>query len=123
MSQENVDAVQRALEAWNAGNLDAFLAELDPEGEWHPAVERALDGGGTVYRGHDGARRAWNEYHGGAWGSSRAHIHEIRDLGETVLVLGHFDVSGPRRLALSSARKPGRSSPSGAGRPFAPRTS
>jgi ketosteroid isomerase-like protein len=95
MSQENVDAVQRALEAWNAGNLDAFLAELDPEGEWHPAVERALDGGGTVYRGHDGARRAWNEYHGGAWGSSRAHIHEIRDLGETVLVLGHFDVSGP----------------------------
>jgi hypothetical protein len=39
MSQENVETVQRAVEAWNADDLDAFLAELDADVEWHPAIE------------------------------------------------------------------------------------
>jgi ketosteroid isomerase-like protein len=45
MSQENVEAVQRAFEAWNADDLDAFLAGLDPEVEWHPSIESALRAG------------------------------------------------------------------------------
>jgi ketosteroid isomerase-like protein len=94
MSRENVETVQRAREAWNADDLDAFLAELDPEVEWHPSIERALEGRGTTYRGHDGARKAWEEYRGEAWGRLTAQVQEIRDLGESVLVLGHFDVSG-----------------------------
>jgi hypothetical protein len=32
MSQENVETVRRALEAWNADDLDAALAELHPDG-------------------------------------------------------------------------------------------
>ena len=36
MSQENVEAVRRAVEAWNADDLDAFLAELDADVEWQP---------------------------------------------------------------------------------------
>ena len=59
MSEEDVETVRRAYEAWSADNLDAFLAELDPEGEWHPSIEPALEGGETVYRGHDGVRKAW----------------------------------------------------------------
>jgi len=95
MSQENVEVVQRALEAWNTNNLDAFLAELDPELEWHPSIEPALEGGETAYRGHDGARKAWDDYRGGgAWERLTAQIQEIRDLGESVLVLGHLDVTG-----------------------------
>ena len=35
MSQENVETVQRAVEAWNADDLDALLAELDADVEWH----------------------------------------------------------------------------------------
>jgi hypothetical protein len=62
MSQENVDTLQRAHQAWNADNLDAFLAEADPEVEWHTALEQALEGRASIYRGHDGVRQAWSEY-------------------------------------------------------------
>jgi ketosteroid isomerase-like protein len=94
MSQENVEAVRRAFEAWNTDDLDAFLAELDPEVEWHPSIEPALEGGETAYRGLDGARKAWDDYRGGgAWERLTAQIQEIRDLGEAVLVLGHLDLT------------------------------
>jgi ketosteroid isomerase-like protein len=94
VSQENVETLQRARAAWNADNLDAALAELDPEVEWHPAIERALERKGTTYRGHDGVRKAWDEYRGEAWGGLTSQIQEIRDLGESVLLLGHLDVTG-----------------------------
>jgi uncharacterized protein len=94
MSQENVETVRRVYEAWHADDLDALLAELDPEVEVHPSIEPALEGGETTYRGHDGVRRAWEEYRGGAWERLTAEIHEIRDLGESVLVLGHIEMTG-----------------------------
>ena len=93
MSQENVEAVRRGVEAWNADDLDAFLAGLDPEVEWHPSIEPALEGGETTYRGHDGARKAWDDYRGGAWERLTMRIQEIRDLGESVLVLGQADLT------------------------------
>jgi ketosteroid isomerase-like protein len=93
MSQENVEAVRRAYKAWNTDDPEAFLAYADPEIEVHPAIEPALEGGETTYRGLDAARKAWDNYHGGAWERSRAHIHEIRDLGESVLVLAHLDLT------------------------------
>jgi ketosteroid isomerase-like protein len=93
MSQENVEAVRRAYEAWNADDFDAFLAELDPEVEWHPSIEPALEGGETTRRGLDGARKAWDDYRGGAWERLTIRIHEIRDLGESVVVLAHIDLT------------------------------
>jgi ketosteroid isomerase-like protein len=93
MSQEDVETVRRAYEAWNVDDLDAFLAELDPEVEWHPSIEPALEGGKTTYRGLDGAQKAWDDYRGGAWERLTIRIQEIRDLGESVLVLGHLDLT------------------------------
>ena len=93
MSQENVESVQRAVEAWNADDLDAFLAELDADVEWHPAIEPGLEGKATIYRGHDGARKAWREYRGEAWERLTNRPQEIRDLGESVLVLGQMDIT------------------------------
>jgi ketosteroid isomerase-like protein len=90
MSEENVETVQRAQEAWDAENLDAWLAEADPEVEWHTAMGQALEGRKSTYRGHDGLRKAWDEYRNQAWGGFRDQIQEIRDLGESVLVLGHL---------------------------------
>jgi ketosteroid isomerase-like protein len=94
MSQENLETLQRAQEAWNAEDLDGWLAELDPEAEWHTALEQALEGRGSTYRGHDGLRKAWDEYRSEAWGGLMNQIQEIRDLGESVLILGHLDVAG-----------------------------
>ena len=94
MSRENLETIQRAQEAWNAEELHAWLAEADPEVEWHTAIEQALEGRGRTYRGHDGLREAWDEYGSETWGGLMNQIQEIRDLGESVLVLGHLDVSG-----------------------------
>ena len=93
MSEENVETVRRALVAWNANDLDAFLAELDPEIEWHPSIEPALEGAETTYRGLDGARTSWDDYRGGAWERLTIRIQEIRDLGESVVVLSHIDLT------------------------------
>jgi ketosteroid isomerase-like protein len=94
MSRENVETVRRAYEAWEADDLDAFLAQLDPDVEWHPSIEPALEGNATTYKGHEGVRRGWAEYRGEAFGRLAARIEEIHDLGESVLVLGRFTVSG-----------------------------
>jgi ketosteroid isomerase-like protein len=94
MSQENVETVKRAFEAWEADDLDAFLAELHPEVEWHPSLEPALEGEATMYKGHEGARRAWAEYRGETFERLTPQVEEVRGLGESVLVLGRFVVAG-----------------------------
>ena len=93
MSRENVETVQRAVDAWNADDLDAFLAVLDADIEWHPSIEPGLEGKATIYHGHDGVRRAWREYRGEAWERLTNRPDELRDLGESVLVLGHLDLT------------------------------
>ena len=57
MSEENVEIAQRAYDAWVRDDLDAFLAELDPEVVWHTAIEGTAEGEDMVYRGHGGARQ------------------------------------------------------------------
>jgi ketosteroid isomerase-like protein len=93
MSEENVEIVQRAVEAWNADDLDAFLAELDADLEWHPAIEPGLEGKATIYRGHSGAQEIWRENRGGAWQRLTNRPQEFRDLGESVLALGHIGLT------------------------------
>jgi ketosteroid isomerase-like protein len=34
MSQENVEIVRRAYDAWNREDLDAFLSIVHPDAEW-----------------------------------------------------------------------------------------
>jgi ketosteroid isomerase-like protein len=38
-------------------------------------------------------RKAWDDYRGGAWERLTIRIQEIGDLGESVLVLGHIDLT------------------------------
>jgi ketosteroid isomerase-like protein len=94
MSQENVEAVWRGVQAWNTDDLDAALAELHPDVEWHPSLEPAFEGKATTFKGHDGARRAWAEYRGEMFERLTIQVEEIRDLGESVLLLGRFTVIG-----------------------------
>jgi hypothetical protein len=48
MSQENVEAFKRALNAGNRRDIEALLEELDPEVEWHSAILASLGGEATV---------------------------------------------------------------------------
>jgi ketosteroid isomerase-like protein len=77
--------VQRAIKAWNADDLDAFLAVLDADVEWHPAIQPGLEGKATTYRGHDGAREIWRQDRGEAWERLTNRPQEFRDFGESVL--------------------------------------
>ena len=94
MSQENVDTVRRAHAAWEADDLEGFLGELHPYVEWHASIERALEGQGATYHGHREVRRGWAEYRGEALGRLAIHAEETRDLGDSVLLLGRFTVTG-----------------------------
>ena len=53
MSQENVEIAWRASNAWNEGGIEALLAYLDPEVEWHAPRESMEPGS---YHGHAGVR-------------------------------------------------------------------
>ena len=61
MSQENVDAFTRAVEAYNRGDIEAVLREHDPQVEWHPVLQVLLGGEATVYWGHAGVREFFHD--------------------------------------------------------------
>jgi ketosteroid isomerase-like protein len=94
MSRENMEIARRAIDAWDRDDLDAFLAELDPEAVWHTAIEGSAEGDDMVYRGHDGVRRVWKDYRGEVFSRIELWDTELTDLGDSVLRLGHLRVTG-----------------------------
>src|SRR5215216_4529224 len=80
MSQQNVDALKRGLDAYNRRELDAVLEELDTDVEWHPALAVLLGGERTVFRGHQGVRESIQE-EDEALAMYQVEISEIRDWG------------------------------------------
>jgi ketosteroid isomerase-like protein len=85
MSQENVETVRRCLEGWNRGDFDGWLELSHPEIEWSSEVTMRMEGSQTVFRGRDGLRRYWDEWHS-LW-DVRIDPTQIRDLGAAVLVI------------------------------------
>jgi ketosteroid isomerase-like protein len=55
MSNENVEILRRALEAFNRGDAEAWIATWHPEGELYELV--GIPDAPDVYRGHEGVRR------------------------------------------------------------------
>jgi ketosteroid isomerase-like protein len=93
MSQENVDAFKRGLEAGNRGDVEGLLRELDPEVEWHSALHALLGGEQTVFRGHDGVREMLGDLNE-AFGEIQIEISEIRDLGDRLVAIGRNRARG-----------------------------
>jgi ketosteroid isomerase-like protein len=87
MSQGNVEAFKRGLEAGNGGDVDGLLETLHPEIEWHSALHVLMGGQHTVFRGHDGVRRMLKDLNE-AFGDIQMEISEIRDLGDRVVAIG-----------------------------------
>jgi ketosteroid isomerase-like protein len=78
MSRENVDRVDRAYDAFNRRDLDAFLAFMDPEVE---LMTRFMElEGDPYYRGHDGVRRFWTQFLS-AWDEYGVEVEELIDAG------------------------------------------
>ena len=93
MSQENVEAFKRAVEANNRGDDDALLQELDPDVEWHGVMGVMFGGEATVFRGHAGVLAYLRDLDEG-FTVRDIQWSEFRDLGERIVVLGHVRGKG-----------------------------
>jgi uncharacterized protein len=90
MSQENVENALAAVDAWNRGDREAWMALWDEEAEFYP-LRAQLEG--KSYRGHDGLERFLAEV-AEDWDEVRFEIDETRDAGEQVVGIGRFRARG-----------------------------
>jgi ketosteroid isomerase-like protein len=93
MSQENVEAVKRGIDAYNRRDLDALLKELDPDVEFRPALAVLLGGKQMVFRGHEGMLETIREEDEDL-AVFQVDISEFRDLGNRILAIGRARVRG-----------------------------
>ena len=102
MSQENVEAFKRGVEAYNRRDAEALVEGLDPEVEWHPALLVMLGGETTVYRGHEGVRALLRDID-----DTLSDIHvefsDIRDRGDQVVATGRIRTRGKASGAATEA--------------------
>lgn len=93
MSEENIELLKRAVDAYNRRDVNALNAELHPEIEWHPALPGLLASQRHAYRGHDGIARMFEDF-----GEVLDEIHfeywEVRDRGDTVVAIGRIRTRG-----------------------------
>ncbi len=90
MSSEDAETVRRGIDAYNRGDVDGMIDLCDPAIEMVP-VRARLAGG--EYSGHDGVR-AFMADMDEDWAERTIDVEEIRDLGDSVLVLGVFGATG-----------------------------
>ena len=93
MSRENVELLRRAVDAYNRRDVEALVAELDPEVEWMPALPGLVAGEAAVYRGHEGIAQMFADLF-----EVLDEIHfsydDVRDLGDRVVAIGSIRTRG-----------------------------
>jgi ketosteroid isomerase-like protein len=90
MSQENVEIVRTAIDAWNRGDWDTALGDAAPDLEYD--LSRALGPFRGVY-GRDEVQRAWADFTEGLT-SARLEPQEFIEAGEHVVVPWTFHARG-----------------------------
>ena len=93
MSQENVEAFKRGIEAYNRRDVEALLEVHDPDVEWHPVLQVLLGGEATVYRGHDGIREFVRDLDE-AFAEAHIEVSETRDMGDRLVAIGRLHARG-----------------------------
>ena len=87
MSEQNVELVQRGLDAWNRRDWEGGLVNTSPDIVWRtsgviPDLEK-------VYTGHAGVLEFWRNW-AESWDTIQIEPEEMRDLGDHVLVVANF---------------------------------
>jgi ketosteroid isomerase-like protein len=95
MSQESLEAFNRAVEAFDRQDFEALLEELGAAVEWYDAAPMLLGGEATVYRGQEGVRNLWRDLDD-VFEERRVEYTEVRDLGDRVLATGRLHARGKR---------------------------
>jgi ketosteroid isomerase-like protein len=97
MSQENVEVVRSANEAFLTGDVEKALAALDPGIEWHATVGGIDEG--RVYRGREEVVRAFVEYFE-VWERMEMRADEYIDAGGDDVVVFHHEVAKGRESGV-----------------------
>ena len=74
--------VRRIERAFNKGDVDAIVAELDPAVEWE---EQPIPGIDPVYHGHEGVRRWAEAIMGQELRALQAHVEGFTEAGDAVI--------------------------------------
>jgi uncharacterized protein len=87
MSRANVEIVRQVHDAATRRDAAAVFALYDPEVELDPSrVQIAGFAGQGVYRGHEGLRRFFREWHE-AWENVEYDFEELIDAGDQVIAV------------------------------------
>lgn len=84
MSQRNVDVATRVIQAFNATDVEAFVALTTADFEWSPSMV-AIEG--QLFRGSDGIRAYFASLED-AWSEFLVLPDTFRHRGDTVVMLG-----------------------------------
>lgn len=90
MAQDNVEAVKRLMDAFNARDPDTFADVTTPDFEWITSMA-AVEG--EVFFGREGIYTYFGRMKE-AWAEFQTLADEYRDLGDRVLLLGRLDGRG-----------------------------
>jgi ketosteroid isomerase-like protein len=82
MANEGVDAVRRFYAAWTAGDLEAMLAEIDPEVEAQPVLGLLYER--PSYKGHGGISR-WFEEVDDLWDDFETQVEATYEVDGAVI--------------------------------------
>ena len=85
MASENVEVVLALHRAVTEGDLDGVLSLADPRVEYHSAIQQAMEGEGSVFRGLDGIRR-WFEELQDLYDYLESEVLEVHEFRERVMI-------------------------------------
>jgi ketosteroid isomerase-like protein len=79
--------LEKAGDAYNRRDADAWVAVWSPDCEWHPYLTARVEGD-PGYHGHNGMR-AWFEDVDEMFSEMHVELDRFREVGDRLLVLGH----------------------------------
>jgi ketosteroid isomerase-like protein len=103
MSQENLEASRRFVDAFNRRDVEGMIETLDAGIEWRPASTVALGGAASVYRGHSGVHEGLRDLDG-SYEGLRIELSKLQEVGERVVGTGEIRVRG--RASGAEVRSP-----------------
>ena len=102
MSREIAKSQRRLVEAFNARDVETWVALMDPSVEYHSAITVP---GGAVYHGHEGVRRYLADFED-AWGAEyHVEPEAFFDVGEHSLMF--YVVRGRGQQSGAEVARPG----------------
>jgi hypothetical protein len=89
MSDE--DVIRTAIDAWNAGGVDAFMEYVTSDVDWHPPEGFPE---GEMFSGRDAVTAALSDQFGAVFTSGRLDVRSVTPGPGGLLVAAHHEVEG-----------------------------